>query len=155
MSVQQWLQFAQHRAHDVRLCGGGRMQIVGQELFCGNTFEQKRQQRSAVFFCQAREYILKLRDVSCAIIGRQFHADQQHLGLRAFCSFNYVVQIRLGVFDGGAAQPVVRAERHDHDSGAMLLQCPADALLPTRGGFAADAGVHDIKAGMRKAQLLL
>ena len=148
-------QFLQHIEHDVLLCGGNRMQVVSLELICGNAFQQEWQHQDAILVREARIDIMELRDVGFSVIRRQPNADQQHFGAGALRLFDDVAQIGLDVPDGSAAQPVIRAEFHDHDSRAMLLQCLGDALPPAGGGLAADAGVHDAESGLRALQFLL
>ena len=42
--AQQRLNLFQHVTHDLRLCRGNRVQVVGLKLFRGNILQQKRQQ---------------------------------------------------------------------------------------------------------------
>ena len=106
------------------------MQIVSLKLICSNTFQQERQQLDAVFFCEARIHIFELSDVRFAVIGRQFHADQQYFGAGVLRLLNDVAQIGFDVGGAETAQSVVCAEFHDHNHRAILQMCIRDRAIP-------------------------
>ena len=154
-SAQQRLEFLQYILHQLRLRLLRGMQIIGLELFCRNALEQERQQPDLIFFRQLRIHLLELRNVSLAVIRRQPHADQQHLGAASADILDDFAQISFEVNYPEAAQPVVRTQCHDHHCRTVLLQCPGDALPPAQCRLAADAGVDDAIFRMAARQLLL
>jgi len=131
----------------LRLCGGGGVQVVGLKLFRSHAFQQKGQQVDLVLFCQSSKNPLKLCDVGSTVIGRQFHSDQQGLGVSLFDLHENIVEVAFDVRRAEAAQAVIRAEFHDDDGRAILLQQSGQTLPSAQRGFSADAGIDELEPG--------
>src|SRR5690606_3915856 len=56
------------------------------------------------------------------------------------------IEVRLAAIERQPAQRIVRAELDDHDIGTMLREQARQASAPARGGFAADAGIDEMRA---------
>ena len=108
-----------------------------------------------VLLRKAGEQRVKLGSVRLAVVRRQPHAEQQHLGACGQALPDDVGQVGPGGADGRAAQAVVGTEFQDHDRGLVLAQCLVDAHPPARRGLAADAGVHYAVLRMRALQFVL
>lgn len=146
-SAQQGVESLPDIVHDAWLRGSVRMQVVCLKLFRRHAFQQKGQQADPVRFRQSGENILKLCDVGSTIIGRQFHACQQRLGVDMLDLQDHLVQIAFDVRRAEAAQAVVCAEFHDDDGRAILFQQSGKALSSAQRGLAADAGIDDFEPG--------
>ncbi len=108
-----------------------------------------------MFCSQSRKYILELRDVRFAVIGRQLHADQQDSGVSLIDLFQNDAEIVFDFCRAKTAQAVVGAEFHDHDRGMVLFQQQGDALASAQRGFPADAGVEHLETGAATIELKL
>ena len=131
------------------------MQVVGLELFRRDALQQKRQQRDLVSFRQSGKYVLELRDVGFAVIGRQLHADQQDFGFSLFDLRENIVQVAFDIRRAEAAQAVIRAEFYDDDSRTILFQQLGKPLTPAQRSFSADAGIDDVEFIVALIKLLL
>lgn len=141
--------------HDQRLCGGGRMQVVGLELLGRYAFKHEWDQCGAISFCQPGIDRTELPGVFQAVVRRDLYAEQQYPGVRFPDLFDDHVQVLFHTGDAPATQPVVCAQFKDDDCGLMLLQGPGDAPQSAGRGLAADAGVHHFELGVIFFQRLL
>lgn len=122
------------------------MQVVSLELIRRYAFEQKRQQRDAVFCRQSGIQTFELRDVGLAVIGRQFHADQQCLCMGMIYLGDDFVQVAFDIRRAKTAQPVVCAQFHDYDRGSILIHELGETLPSPHRCLAADAGIQNLEA---------
>ena len=131
------------------------MQIVGLELVRRYVLQQERNQRYAVALRQFLKEHFELAGVVNAVIGRQLHPQQQHLGTGGLCLPNKRIEIFFCQPEWCTAQTVIGTQLNDYDTGLMCFQCCGHALQGTTGGFSADAGVNHLIMRVSALQLLL
>lgn len=122
------------------------MQTIGLKLagIVGKAGEQERYQRYMLCLSDQSECRLELPDIVGAVIGRQFHADEQHLrAMPAACGDNSN-QISAQGCDRSTAQSVIGAKFDDHNGRMVLLKCSSDAIFPAKGSFTTDTGVDHL-----------
>ncbi len=141
------------RMRGCAFCNG--MQVIGLELFRRDTFQQERQHCHAVTLCQFWIQGFEAGGIIQAVIRRQLHAEQQHLGSAAARLLDECSEVGFDVGDGRAAQAIIGAEFEDDDAWLMLAQGCLQASQPAGGGLAADAGVDDLILWVGALQLLL
>jgi len=84
---------------------------------------------------------VKLVGIVGAVIRRDLHADQHHLGLGRFRHAQQGVQVGAGGAQLQAAQGIIGAQLNDDDIRIVLAQQRRQAGFAANGGFAADAGI--------------
>ena len=82
-------------------------------------------------------------DVVGAVAGGEGDAGEDYLGTALLELIEDVGEVRLGLFDGQAAEAVVAAEFYDDDL-RVAGDDELDAVEAVLGGVAADAGVDDV-----------
>lgn len=130
---------------DLLAFGGGVDAIGLIEAFdAADVFEQERDERGVVGFCDGGEDFCVFAGVGGAERFGHHHAGDENLGVRVFGADAVENGVEVGAGDGrfDAAKPVVGAEREHEDIDA-LAENPIDAAEPAGGGFAAEAGVDD------------
>ena len=107
--------------------------------------EEERNEGSVVLFRELGEDIVKGGGVGVAHARGHAHAGEEDLagGITVTDGVDDRLEVGLRGFDRNAAKAVVAAEFEDEDVDG-LAQGPAEAALPARGCFAADAGVDDL-----------
>ena len=122
------------------------MDAVGLEIArsSAEAFEHETA-RTAVLAAarRPRRTLLELFGVGRAVVGRQAHADEEHVALSRLRLASTIAS-RLARIASRLVprRPSFAAEREHDDVGLMLLQCVRDARCAAGGGFAGDARVH-------------
>src|SRR5712691_2254590 len=82
-----------------------------------NSFEKKWNERYAIVLGHVCIYGLERARVIGPVIGRQFHADEDHCGPAGHEALNDLLEVGACLGEIQSAQAVVGAELQDHDVG--------------------------------------
>src|SRR2546425_4355727 len=106
----------------------------------GDSFEKKWNERNAIVLGQVCIHRLKRVRVLGTVIGRQFHAGEDHCGPASHEALNDLLEVGARLGEVQPAQAVIAAELQNHDVG-FAFQDPVHPAQSTGRRLAADASV--------------